>query len=329
MKSALLALAAVAAAGALAGTARSDGLPVVSVDVGSSGVAGLAGDRYVTLPVRGSTLVSRIERNGGRVLGARLVPGRFTVPAVAYDGTADGLSADGKTLVLIRPRARFPQARTTLAIVDANRLRLLEIVTLRGDFSFDAISPSGSWMYLVHYLAPRDPTRYAVRVYDLRAGRLLPEPVVDPNEPDERMGGHPVTRAWSHDGRWAYTLYDGAGKEPFVHALDTSGRTARCIELESLAGRQDVYELRLHVGAGGGTLTVRDGREAVAVIDTQTFQVSEPVEPAEPVPAAEPAGGGFRWALLAAPAVGIALALVALAALRLRRRLSPATPRGT
>jgi hypothetical protein len=330
MKPTCLALLAVAVAGALAGTARADGLPIVNVDVGSSGVAGkgVAADvRFVALPVRSGTLVARIQREGGRVIGTRLLPERFTVPAVAYDGTADGLSADGRTLVLIRPRVKFPQARTTLAILDAERLRLREVVTLEGDFSFDAISPSGSWMYLIQYISPRNPTRYAVRAYDLRAGRLLPKPVVDPTEPGERMGGFPVTRAWSPDGRWAYTLYDKAGKEPFVHALDTSGRTARCIDLESLAGRQDLNELRLDLGAGGGTLTVRDGPEAVAVINTQTFRVSEPVESAGPT--AAPPQGVFPWTFVAAPAAGIVLALVAVGALRLRRRPSAAASRGT
>ena len=49
----------------------------------------------------------------------------------------------------------------------------------------------------------------------------LPTPIVDKSEPDERMAGLPITRQTTADGRWAYTLYDGAGKEPFVHALDT------------------------------------------------------------------------------------------------------------
>ena len=47
------------------------------------------------------------------------------------------------------------------------------------------------------------------------------------------MRGQPLTRATSPDGRWAYTLYDGAGKEPFIHALDTSTRSARCIDLDA------------------------------------------------------------------------------------------------
>jgi hypothetical protein len=328
MKSALLTLLAVALASTLAGTARADGLPVAGVNVGASGVPGTsAGEevRYVALRARGGTLVARIRRTGGQVLGARLLPGRFTVSAVAYDATADGLSADGRTLVLISPRAGFPRTRTTLAILDAERLRLREVLTLRGDFSFDAVSPTGANMYLIQYLSARDPSRYAVRVYDLRAGRLVPEPVVDPTEPDEKMGGYPVTRTWSRDGRWAYTLYDRPGEAPFIHALDTSGRTARCIDLDGLAGNRDLYSLKLDMSAGGGTLRVANGEKQLALVDTRTFAVSDP---AEPEPSPSPEGGGVPWPLVAAPGLGILLA-AAGAIFALRRRLSAPTPRET
>jgi hypothetical protein len=174
-KPAVLALTLALAAGAFAATAHADGLPVADVDLSRSGVALPGGDtRYVALPTREGTLVAGVEPEGGRVLRSRFLPGRFTIPAVAYDGSADGLSADGSTIVLVRPRSRFPQAATAFAVLDADRLRVIERVTLRGDFSFDAISPAGSWLYLIQYLARRDPSRYDVRVYDLKAGRSCP-----------------------------------------------------------------------------------------------------------------------------------------------------------
>ena len=47
------------------------------------------------------------------------------------------------------------------------------------------------------------------------------------------MSGLPMSRApRAASGRWAYTLYDGAGEHPFVHALDTEQRTAVCIDLD-------------------------------------------------------------------------------------------------
>ena len=74
----------------------------------------------------------------------------------------------------------------------------------------------------MHYLSP-DPhaLHYEIRAYDLAAGRMLPQPIVDPREPDEKMQGLAITRAVEPGRRWAYTLYTGA--ESFVHALDTVG----------------------------------------------------------------------------------------------------------
>jgi len=166
---------------------------------------------------------------------------------------------------------------------------------LDGDFSFDALSPDGTRMFLIHYLSPRDPTRYEVRALDVPSGKLLPTPIVDKSEPDERMAGFPITRETSADGRWAYTLYDGAGKEPFVHALDTVDGEAHCIDLALLAGRQDLYDLRLDLGPGEGGLAVLDGAERLAVIDTSDFQ---PVAARTAVPDAVEASRQASWRLL-------------------------------
>jgi DNA-binding beta-propeller fold protein YncE len=305
----LMCCAALLAAGVGAGSAGADGLPVLGVDAGGTGVVARSGDaRYVTVPANGNTVVARVNPHNGRVLASRLVGGTFTIPAVAYDGSAAGLSADGHTLVLIQPRASFPRAQTPLMIVDAQRLRTLQVVRLHGDFSFDAISPRGSLVYLIEYTSPNDPTRYRVRAYDLAANRLLAQPVVDPREPGEKMGGSPLTRATSPNGRWAYTLYDRVGKTPFVHALDTSSRSARCIDLDALAGT-NLSRTRLHVDAAAHTLTVNSGRRPVVVIDTRSFRTSSPSEPA-----------AFRWKPVAGATAAALAAVAALFLLLVRRR---------
>ncbi|MGH3024698.1 MAG: hypothetical protein ACRDNI_13650 [Gaiellaceae bacterium] len=316
-------IATLVAAGATAVPAGADGLPVGGIEVGPSGVTRPDDAvRYVALRAGPDTVVARVEQEGGRVLGNRLLDGRFTIPAVALDGTAAGLSADGSTLVLIRPRRTFPRQETALAVVDTARLRLRETITLAGDFSFDALSPDGSLLYLVQYVAPRDPTRYVVRGYDLDRGRLLPKPVVDPKVFGDVMRGYPVTRAVSPDGRWAYTLYDGGGGHPFVHALDTAERTAACIVVEALAGRDDLLETRLAVAEGGREVRVVAGRETVAVIDAVSLRLSEPSLPS-PQAAAVDADASAPWAF----AAGFAVLLLAGAAGRvffLRRRRRPA-----
>jgi len=291
----------VVVAAVVAGAARADGLPVLGIDVGSSGVAVPGSGRFVTLPAARDTLVARVQRRGGRVLRTRLLPGHFTVPAVAYDGSASGLSADRRVLVLIEPRLAFPRRRTTFAVLDARTFVLQRLVRLRGDFSFDAVSPDGGRLYLIQYLSPRDPTKYAVRAYDVRAGRLLRKPIVDPRD-REQMHGRPISRAMSPDGRWAYTLYDGNGKEPFLHALDTARGTARCIDLDELAGSKYLWNLRLAVS--GGSIVVRDRRETELAIDRTTFAVGKPEQRVTP----DAGGSSPTWPWFAAAAGVVALA---------------------
>jgi hypothetical protein len=246
----------------------------------------------------------------------REISGDFSLPAVAYDGSPAGLSADGRTLVLISPRTRYPRRRTTLAVLDAKRLGVRRHIGLEGDFSFDAISPNGRLMYLIKY-DPHHFGEYQVRAYDLRARHLLAKPIVDPREPDEEMYGVPVTRASSPDGRWAYTLYDSP-EHPFVHALDTSGRTAACIDLDDVpkawGATLDLRGPTLNVlGPAGGIL---------ASIDTRTNSVAAATEAEAARRAAAPGArdeAGTSWLPIAAP---IAALLLLGAAMRRRHSLN-------
>ena len=316
-----LCLTVFAMAGVNASAATGDGLPVGNVDAGPGGVTSAAGSlRYVTVPAGRDTLALAVQRDGGQVAASRLLDGRFTVPVVALDGTADGLSADRRTLVLIKPRLGFPRRVTTFALLDAQRMKLRDVVVLRGDFSFDAVSPDGKLVYLVKYTSRRDPTRYEVRAFDTQQSRLVPNPIVDKREVEENMRGYPLTRAMSPDGRWAYTLYDGAGKHPFVHALDTREMTAACIDLHGLTGRKDLQALRLGVSGDGSSFSVLDGRQALFVVDTETFRVREAT-------ARGPGGAGNDGGGLPPLWTAAVVALVCLAGIVLlvRRRSTIAT----
>jgi hypothetical protein len=297
----------------LAPPAFGDGGPVAGSDAGPSGVT-VRGhrSRYVALPTPEGTLVARIERRGGRVTDSRTLPGSLVVTAVAYDGSATGLSADGHTLVLASPRFAVARRTSTFTILDTERLRRHGTIRLRCDFTLDAISPDGSMLYLIEATSKSDITRYAVRAYDVDARRLLPDPVVDPAEAEEPMRGLPVARASSPDGRWAYTLYDDSGGEhPFIHALDTEAATAKRIDLDQLAGRDDYPAFSLKVGPGG-TIEVRHiGHEQpMLLVDPASFAVREWA------PAPKEDGGSSGWLIIAA---GLALlALVSFAAARFR-----------
>ena len=299
---------------ALAPLGRADGLPIS--DAGAPATVGGANGnvRYVAVPTERGTLVARL---GEVVYASRLFDGRFTVPVVALDRTSSGLSTDRSTLVLITPRQTFPRARTTFLVLKAPTLRVRSQIVLKGDFSFDALSPDGTLMYVIHYLSPRDPTRYEVRAIAVATGKLMPSPIVDKSEPDERMAGLPITRVTTVDGRFAYTLYDGAGKEPFIHALDTMNGEAKCIDLAALSGRQNLYDLRLDLNLGDTRLAVFDGAEEVIAVDARTY---EPLS--APVAAKEASSPPSRWPFVGLAALAVLLVVIGAAVLGLRRRLA-------
>jgi hypothetical protein len=148
----------------------------------------------------------------------------------------------------------------------------LRRVTFPGLWSYDAISPDGSVLYLVQYTELGPSISYRVRAYDLAARRLLARPIVDSEVGERLMRGWAVTRRTTSDGRWAYTLYARAKKEPFVHALDTVRRQAYCIDLPLDLRRPAQMALRLALRSDR-MLEVRQGRETVAAVDTRSLVV--------------------------------------------------------
>jgi hypothetical protein len=304
------------------------GLPLPSSATGKAGAVAPGGrERLLTRRAGEDTVVVAVRRRDGQTLRSRRISGRWHVAAATLAGGTTGLSADGRVLVLPRPKRSIPPASTELAIVDAKALRIRRQISLPGFFTVDAISPDGRWVYLVQY-ASEDPRDYRVRALDTSSGQLAARDVVDPREPDEQMGGFPMIRTMSRDGRWAYTLYAG-GSETFIHALDTVGRTAACIDLEMLNSTEDFSGIRLRLSADGRTIRVVDGNGALAIVDARTFAVRQPGEPAvEPKPekpaksraGEEPTSqsAGFPWpALLAAGLLGaIGVAVVRRRAVR-------------
>ena len=312
--------------------AAADGLPVPmdGLDVTTTVAPGGDGPRYATVRAGEDTQLLWIDQDGGEVMGTRTLDGNFTIPLVALDGTSAGLSADGTTLALITPRTnfrRFPREETSFVIVDVDRTgrpRPPERLTLRGDFSFDALSPDGRTMYLVEYTSA-DYNDYAVREYDLARGRLLKDPVQFSHEvaPGE-MRGLPMARATSPDGRWAYTLYNGGGRphdEAFIHILDTVDGISHCIELPGISGRE-AASLQLDLPAGGGTLDVRRGDRVVASMNTKSYAVTKSRPGASD--RSESDAGGASPVAIGALAAG--LLLLASAALAIRRRHGGALP---
>lgn len=231
---------------------------------------------YVAVSAGRDTVLRRLHRGNGRLERSVRLTGRFGVARVANDGSTSGLSADGRVLVLAGMTANYPPRRSTLVVVSARRLVVRARIVLPGFYTVDGISPTGRWLYLIHYVAPkRDALRYEVRAYDVPGRRLMRKPVIDPTDHGEAMLGVAVTRKMSQDGRWAYTLYDRPGSTPFIHALDTARRVAVCVDLPAIS-EQDVFSARLSLTDGGGTLRVLSSGIPVALVNTRTFMVAVP-----------------------------------------------------
>jgi hypothetical protein len=270
-------LVLVVAALAARGVATADGQkggPLTVLNGGHGVVAPGGKVRYVAITAGKYTIVSFVRVRGGQVVGWRQLRGSFGVPQVAEDGTTDGISRDGRTLVLATPAgAGTPSSDVTtqFALLDPRTLRLRRL-TLPGTWAYDAISPDGSTLYLVEYQNYGSSPTYRVRAYDVAARRLLARPIVDREIGERLMRGWAVTRVTTSTGRWAYTLYARARKEPFVHALDAEQRRAYCVDLPLDLKRAQQMTLRLSLRADR-TLQIRQGRASLAVLDTKTFAV--------------------------------------------------------
>ena len=299
----ILSLIAVAAFPA---TARADGIAFAGVKDGGDGTSSPNGLlHYVTLPFGKQTVVTKVSAEGS-VLKFRTLPGAWGIPLVAFDGSTGGLSAYGRILVLAQPPIGRMRHVSRFPVLETTHLRLVDLVTLKGSFSFDALSPDGSTLYLIEHINREDVAEYQVRAYDLERDRLLPYVIRDHRSNQVEMYGYPMSRATSGDGRWVYTLYQGS-HHSFVHALDTVERNAVCIDLPIDTPPEYVSDARLVLGPDGRNLTVDSGMGGVvAVIDTEKLSLRQQVPARRATAPTEEAfprlllGGAFAIAFLVA-----------------------------
>ena len=272
--SALVALALVT------GTAlAAKGGPAPGVSVGWDGTVDSSGAvRYVALPAVTTTTIAAVRTSDGRVLRFRTIRGDFGIPLVAFDGTAEGVSRDGKTLLLADVAARPEQ--TQFAVLRAANFRVAKRLTLPRQWAYDALSPDGRILYATQYLGSGANPRYQVRSVNLVSGKPFGAPLVDKREPDEEMNGSPWARVRSANGAWAYTLYAKPNGTGFVHALDTARRRAFCVDLPWRTSARRLAAVRLSLANGGRTLELaKAGGNRLAVVDTTTFKVTAFAKP--------------------------------------------------
>jgi hypothetical protein len=255
------------------------GGPSPGVSVGWDGTVDAASAvRYVALAAAKTTTVAAVRTSDGRVLRYATIRGAFGIPLVAFDGTAEGISSDGKTLVLADVGARPDETR--FAVLSTKTLRLRKAVTLPGLWAYDALSPNGRTLYATQYLGTGANARYNVRSVSLVTGEPVGGAIIDRREPDEEMNGSPWARTRSANGAWAYTLYAKPNGTGFVHALDTAKRRAFCVDLPWRTSVQRLAAVRLSLADGGRSLELaKRGGNRLAVVNTTTFKVTAYAKP--------------------------------------------------
>ena len=200
--------------------------------------------------------------------------GRWGLPRITLDGGVGGLSADGRSLVLAQDDVAHLNGslsrKTSFTVLATKPLHVRAVVTLRGDFGFDALSPHGRTLYLIQHVSQKNLFEYRVRAYDLRNHKLLSRVVADKRQRDWNMNGYPIDRASTPDGRWVYTFYSNQDNYPFVHALDTVDRTAVCIGIpfDWTTDQRAINAATLRIE--GGKLAIGDR----FVLDRSTFEVT-------------------------------------------------------
>lgn len=205
------------------------------------------------------TVVSGLDRNSRAVVGQVRLDGAFRFPVVAPKAPVEGVSHDGRVVVL----AGSDAGRSQFAVLDGALARPVRVVTLPAGFSYDALSPDGSVLYLVEHLPPSGSEHYQVRAYDLATGRLAAGAIADKSAVPEQMAGHPLARATSPDGDWVATLYERTDGEAFIHLLAARNQFALCLDLPpgSVSGwglRYQGDRLTVHDARGLTRLTERD-----------------------------------------------------------------------
>lgn len=271
MRRRILIVLAVAVACGIAATMASGAGPSPGLSQPSTGLTS-GNVRYLAVPAGSATSVQATSRQGGRVLREMTLNGVWGIPLVAFDGTAEGLLADGHTLLLAQSLFKGQSLRktTTFALVDVRKMKLRGKIRLAGAFSFDALSSDGRYLYLIEYISPEDPSLYRVRVYDLGKSKLLAKIVADRKSWETGMQGSPISRTWK-DG-WAYTLYGGNAR-PFIHALNTRRVEAVCIDMPWKGSPERVFDFKVRIDRDGH-LVVRGPRgRALVVVDRHSFRI--------------------------------------------------------
>ena len=220
---------------------------------------------YLVSQLTGSAQLKAIDPASGRTIAQTTIPSGYSLPNIAFQGPTAGISPNGQWLALTKSSPSV----TNFLLGSSSLGDAFKTIRVNGDFVFDALSNDGNSLYLIQKM--KDPNHYQVRLYDVAAGALMLQPVVDKREPNEPMNGIRGDSVADPAGNHVYTVYiRDAG--PFIHALPLSQPFAFCVDLPPSTHANDM-EMQFHwslaVSRDGGSLYATNGAlGTVAVMTT-------------------------------------------------------------
>lgn len=208
-----------------------------------AGLLSADGNHYYAASVeRNNTRLAAFDPDSGEERGSLMLDGRWSLSSVAPAGRWLAITRDVSDLEK-GVRLRSGEWQTAIQVVDMAAGQVEHALELDGNFEVETISAAGDALFLIEHLPAVDPTSYLVRLYDLRAEELLPEPLRDKRLTDQVMTGQAWNGVASIDGRWLLTLYlNTEHNTAFIHTLDLVQRAALCIELPSGAASFDALK---------------------------------------------------------------------------------------
>jgi len=123
--------------------------------------------------------------------------------------------------------------QTDLQIIDTQTRQVKHTLKLDGNFDAEALSQSGTSLFMIEHLPAAKPDHYAIRWYDLAREQLIADPLRSKTA-DEIMSGYAWGGTATPDGEWLFTLYVSTNRKvAFVHMLNTKSAYTVCVDLPS------------------------------------------------------------------------------------------------
>lgn len=191
-----------------------------------------------------SSMLYDVDPETGSSIKSLRMPGYYQLPRVTLSGMPGGLSQNGRWIALesFDESPSGPPTASHFVVVGTKFDSAPVRIDLRGYFAFDAVSNDGLRLYLIEYMSGAN---YRVRIYNVPAGQLNPEVVVDKSDPQESMTGQRLSGIPATDGAWLFSMYVRPSQSPFIHALVMDGTPlALCIDLPGLGYEKDMNAFR-------------------------------------------------------------------------------------